>query len=361
MMTISSGLTLHWKVDSTYWYGMLVYTDSAWVAIGPSNKGYMVGSDVIMGLPSDSTVYLYDLTAKTTGGIEKMSSQTALSSGAISQASSTTTMTFTVLLDQSSFDVSRSGPQSFIWAYGTSNSLAYHKDRGAFSLDLTTCSTSTVTTDELSTSVVLAHGALMLLAWAWLFPGGVACALLKFKLGDAWMDAHMALQIGGTVVAIAAVCAMALGVDTTTGAEHMNGDHPSWGVAALCLLFPQLLGGFLRPHKVPGTMAEYTGIYDWVWKPQTMPRKAFQYLHKLGGYLAMAVAAAAVITGIDQATDYDYITSLEGIILLVFALLPLAALVAGALMYHYFANKKPSGIIQEPDKQGMHGVEDDDL
>ena len=357
MLTITSGLALHWKVDSTNWYGKLVYSGNAWVSIGRSSAGYMVGSDVIVGLPSAGTTLLYDLTAKSTSGVSKMSDQSALTSGSISQASSTTTMTFTSLLDQTAFDVSASGAQDFIWAYGSGNSLGFHAGMGAFSLDLTTCSTSTIKTEAISTSAVLAHGALMLLAWAYIFPGGILCAYLKFVLGDVWMNAHLGLQAIGAVVAIAAICTMSLTIDGTDGAEHLSGDHPPWGVAALALLALQLLGGFLRPHKVPGEMTDYKGIRDWVWKPQQPKRRAFQYLHKLGGYAAMLAAAGAILSGIYQAADYDYISSTQATVLYVFAVLPLVALLIAAATYNYVAIK--NGGTVENDDGAAHRKMDD--
>ena len=350
-------------MDSTYWYGKLEYSGTAWISLGRSSAGYMVGSDVILGLPSAGTVYLYDLDSKSSSGVSKMSDQSGLSSATIAQSGSTTTMEFTKALDDGVFmTISASGSQDFIYAYGSGNSLGYHSGRGAFALDLSSgarnssasCNASSVTTvdtEEISTSAVLAHGALMVVAWAWLFSVGIGCAFLKMQLGDVWMNLHIAMQVLGAVASIVALIVIATEINDTTGAEHMEGDHPPLGVVALCLLAGQLIGGLLRPHKVPGNMSDYTGIRDWVWKPQTKIRVAFQYLHKLGGYLAMTMATAAMLSGISQAEEYGYISSSQAGALTVVVAIPLVGLVLGVLTYFYFALTGEKGKESAPIQQ----------
>lgn len=355
MVSLHSDLELHWKVDSTQWSGRLIYSGSAWIAIGRSSDGYMIGADTILGLPAANTVHLYELTAKSTSGIEKMSSQSTLTSGSISQAGSTTTMDFVILLDQSSLSVSESGSQKFIYAYGSSNSLGYHAQRGSFSLDLTTCSMSKVKTEELSTRTVLAHGCLMLLAWAWIFPSGIISAFFKFKIGNMWMNMHMGIQILGALVVFTAICIMSITIDTTSGATHMNGNHPTYGIIVLSLMMIQILGGFARPHKVPGDMSDYRSVRDWVWKRQSPKRKLFQYLHKVLGYAAMIMAFIALLTGVHTAEDYGYISTTDATLLYTFLCIPLIVLLGGTIVYNYLANKKDSidpNLIEMHNKDG---------
>ena len=214
---------------------------------------------------------------------------------------------------------------------------------------------SKVKTEELSKRTILAHGCLMLLAWAWIFPSGIMSAFLKLKIGNIWMDMHMGIQILGALVVLASICIISITIDTTSGTTHMNGNHPIYGVIVSVLMMIQILGGFARPHKVPGNMSDYQSVHDWVWKRQSLKRKLFQYAHKVLGYAAMIMASIALLTGVHTAEDYGYISTTDATLLYTFLCIPLIVLLGGTIVYNYLANKKDSinpNIIEMRNKDG---------
>ena len=111
----------------------MVYTGGdAWVAVGPAadSDGKMVGSEVVMGLPSPSnTVMKYELTQQGAAGVNAMGAQT-LTGTSLSAAGGTTTMTYTKLLAEAGeLPYSDSGPTPLVFAVGSGTSLGYHDAR----------------------------------------------------------------------------------------------------------------------------------------------------------------------------------------------------------------------------------------
>ena len=78
----------------------MTYTGgSAWVAVGPSSDGKMVGSEAVVGQPSGGTVRKYSLSGQSVPGVSAMGAQT-LTDTSIDDTGGTTTMTYTKIMDE---------------------------------------------------------------------------------------------------------------------------------------------------------------------------------------------------------------------------------------------------------------------
>ena len=123
------------------------YAGEAWLGWGvpeTENSG-MVGSDAVIGLPnlpdSRTNPGRYELNGRSLSQIELMPNRRqTLIDASIEQTGSSTAMTFTYILNErerdNPFDVEE---QTIIWAYGFSNTLGYHRDRGRSTIDFTEC------------------------------------------------------------------------------------------------------------------------------------------------------------------------------------------------------------------------------
>jgi len=142
------------------------------------------------------------------------------------------------------------------------------------------------------------HARAMVLAWAVMIPLGILAARF-FKIvprqawpaqldNKWWWHMHLALQLGGIALTAGAV---ALVWQASGSAGDLAGLHraSAWATCALAGL--QALGGVLRGTK--GSPDEPGDHYD-----MTGRRIVFEYAHKIAGYLALAVAAVAIVTGL---------------------------------------------------------------
>jgi hypothetical protein len=134
----------------------MVYQGEAWVAFGISNeKGDMIGAQAVIGLPDEGVVRKYDMTAEELSGVYPTGSQT-LSGTSITQSNGVTTMTFTKKLVEDGYVISATGPNYFIYAVGSTNTLGLHAREGSFSTEAlavcgeasTNTETDTTTTDD---------------------------------------------------------------------------------------------------------------------------------------------------------------------------------------------------------------------
>jgi hypothetical protein len=124
----------------------MVYSDAGWVAIGVSSTsaGAMIGSVAAIGIPG-SGVTKYDLKGKFpgTGGVQPSATQ-SISSSSWSQtigSVSSTIVKFEAPLNWNSGTLSfnAAGNTTMVWAYGSSNALAFHASMGSFLLNLGFC------------------------------------------------------------------------------------------------------------------------------------------------------------------------------------------------------------------------------
>lgn len=144
------------------------------------------------------------------------------------------------------------------------------------------------------------HARAMVLAWAILLPLGVLTArFFKIMPGQdwprrldnkAWWHTHLALQYGGGVVMALGLAVILSGASATGGA----GVHRWLGYAVLGIGAAQFIGGLARGSKGGPTEPSLRGDhYD-----MTPRRLLFERIHKSFGYVGLALAALAILTGL---------------------------------------------------------------
>ena len=123
------------------------YAGIGWLGWGvpESEDSGMIGSDAVIGLPNFPNARTnpgrYELNGRSLSQINLMPNRRqTLIDASIEQTESSTTMTFSYILNErerdNPFDVEE---QTIIWAYGFSNTLGYHRDRGRSTIDFTEC------------------------------------------------------------------------------------------------------------------------------------------------------------------------------------------------------------------------------
>jgi hypothetical protein len=121
----------------------VTYNKYAWIGLGVSIDGSMIGSVAAIGIqdPSKVNVNKYSLNSKTIQGVSKAESQDSIYGKSFVQTQGLTTMEFETYLDWN-FDYLpflSSGETQMIFAYGYGNSFGYHKRKGEFLLNLGLC------------------------------------------------------------------------------------------------------------------------------------------------------------------------------------------------------------------------------
>ena len=146
------------------------------------------------------------------------------------------------------------------------------------------------------------HGRLMVLAWGGLLPLGVVIARF-WKItprqdwpnkadNKVWWRCHLALQYGGGVLAAAGLFVV------FSRGGGVGGWHGVLGWSVLGLLCVQVLGGWLRGTKGGPTDPAADGSLRGDHYDMTPRRRAFERVHKVVGYLALALAMAGLTTGL---------------------------------------------------------------
>ncbi len=148
------------------------------------------------------------------------------------------------------------------------------------------------------------HGRLMTLAWGVAVPLGVLMArYYKILPGQdwpserdnkVWWHAHQSLHYSAGILTLIGVVLIVQGLATLGS----SGRHAVFGWALVLLALGQFLGGWLRGSKGGPTDPAPDGSLHGDHYAMTKRRLVFEYAHKSGGYLALAVACGAVITGL---------------------------------------------------------------
>lgn len=277
MIEIEPKFFLHWNDPDTSKDSVafqVVYYGTGWIALGfsHSTEGVMVGSDAIIGLPSNGKVQYYELKSKDVRGIQQKSpeAQKTVTGHFISQSSTKTVMSFTKAFNGNidAFQFIPKGINTFLYAYGTSNELGYHSGRGMFQLDFSAYSISTNQTDAAtklglsttnetftktppdSTKLIKAHGALATIAFLVTVPIASSAVILREAtyLKQRWYCLHMGLNIFAWCSAVAAVsCAITAVSRSSRG--HFTNRHEILGIIIIVALTFHIVGALCRPAQ----------------------------------------------------------------------------------------------------------------
>lgn len=156
----------------------------------------------------------------------------------------------------------------------------------------------------------------MILGWgAFLVIGVLVARYGRGSLSNGlWFKVHQALQIFGMCMTTAGFIIALVMVD---GVHFNTAFHGQLGVTIMALAYIQMLGGFLRPHKVEGTDA--TGL-----------RKIFEILHPNIGRLLLIMACVNIFAGIQTLPWHWWVHIVYGITVGFFLLVIIGGEVSGA-------------------------------
>ena len=155
-------------------------------------------------------------------------------------------------------------------------------------------------------TLVAWHARLMTLAWGFLVPSGILAArFLKLWPGQNWPERldhpgwwhlHRACQyLAGLLTLVAVTLILNWSGRGTQAATH---GLLGWAVVTLALV--QFTGAWLRGSKGGPTAPAPDGTWHGDHYAMTRRRIVFEYVHKSGGYLAAALAACAIVSGLWQ-------------------------------------------------------------
>jgi len=265
----------------------LIYDGEAWVGIGFSTSGGMIGSEAVLGSASLAP-QKYNLGAYDVSGVQPMpENQQTLTSSSVEVKDGQTIMKFTKIMKEAGeIEISTAG-NTFLWAYGSSDALSIHEAKAAFELNL-----SSGTSEELSPlnkSAWLAHGVIAFLAWGVLVPFAVQSALLRDLLpkGPLWFKLHRAFN-STAYASFIVLFAIAVAYTTKEGKPHFNNDHQKMGLAMFIMASVQVIGGAARPHQpAPDSDEEKTQV-----------RKSWEVGHRVLGVALLACAFWQMDAGI---------------------------------------------------------------
>jgi len=247
-------------------------------------------------------------------------------------------MQFSKLLEESGeIAIDGRGENTFVYAYGSGNSLAVHEGRGAVVVDLLTCVSTSVDLQSIREGAVLLHGGLMVLGFSWLMPAGVMAAVFKFFLGNSWIRWHATLQVIAVVCVVAGLILMVLEVDRADGPEHLDNSHARFGAYVAAGAVLQVLVAQCRPARNPRDLESYEGDADWTCREQSLARRIFQWFHKLLGFSLIPAGVLAVRLGATLAEDNGYMSNARARTMWYLSVGPVAVFLVIILLYRVVA------------------------
>jgi hypothetical protein len=257
------------QVDSTLTVEV-TYQGVGWVGFGVSRDGLMPGSEVVIAMPDQaqgaSNPGKYNISGRNQGAIV-LSGQQTLTDASFEQSGGVTILRFTkALAEDGELEISATGPNTFVYAVGSSNTFGYHLSRGSITLDsLLQClevgqapdpdedSTPNVSAGDSeppNKSLWIAHGILMFIAWGILLPIGIGCSMVRRLVpgNGMWFQIHRICN-GTAFLLMTAGFGIAVHNVNEAGTEHFSESrHRTIGLIIYVFSFVQVLGGIFRPH-----------------------------------------------------------------------------------------------------------------
>lgn len=296
---------LKWQVQPNTRKLLLTVTSlvqAQWISIAFGSA--MVGSDAIVGwvdaVSSLVRVEEYEMTSLDASGVTPVQSDAPKSrldrSYATAAGVTDGAISFTVSVDDPEL-LTTSVP--IIWAVGDTWQLDptndnYHTRRSglAATIDFRDGSVTEASVD----AKLVAHGALMCVAWTILLPLGIFFARFRSDAtGFLWITAHKrATVLAGGFMLVAFVIIIAWVIDTGRGARFCSTVHGKVSVSALVLLLIQIVWAVYRPGKVSAeSTAREKGI-----------RKGWEIGHRVGAMLSVILALVACFTGLERMEEW---------------------------------------------------------
>eukprot|EP00584_Thalassiosira_punctigera_P010917 CAMPEP_0172547466 /NCGR_PEP_ID=MMETSP1067-20121228/16995_1 /TAXON_ID=265564 ORGANISM="Thalassiosira punctigera, Strain Tpunct2005C2" /NCGR_SAMPLE_ID=MMETSP1067 /ASSEMBLY_ACC=CAM_ASM_000444 /LENGTH=829 /DNA_ID=CAMNT_0013334551 /DNA_START=42 /DNA_END=2531 /DNA_ORIENTATION=+ len=266
----------------------LIYDGEAWVAIGFSSDGNMIGSEAIIGTPGGN-ILKYSMFSKVTSGVEPMpENQQTLFDASLEVEVGQTIMKFTkIMKEPGEIEILAGGNNNILGAYGRNEVLATHIARQSVVLNLSSGASEEVITPN--KVAWLAHGIMSFLAWGVFVPFAVQSSLLRDLLpkGPIWIKLHKAFNAIAYALSIL-IFAIAVVYTSKEGGSHFVNGHQKMGLAMLIMASGQIFGGVIRPHNpAPG-------------EGKTSVRKGWEVGHRILGVALLACGFWQMGNGIEQ-------------------------------------------------------------
>ncbi|KAL1496873.1 hypothetical protein AB1Y20_014456 [Prymnesium parvum] len=290
MQTVTQSLSLHWTLAS-FGARMAVRAEapaSSYVALGFSKDGVMASSDAVIGWATaqGSSVHLYKLTETATLVPHPPE---VLLSGSVVAEDGALVLRLQRKLKGLQVDLTDS-VNNLLWAVGSVQDGApqYHSSRGAFRVNLSGGEAGKLAA-PLVVKLKLLHGVLMAFGWGFMLPAGAIIARFYKRLGPLWFTLHKLLQVGGLLVVVGS-WAIAIAQFAPFGLTNESMAHFVLGNIVTALGVLQPINALLRPHHGARFRSEW------------------EVLHKLSGWLSLALAIPTIVIGIlllgTQADDF---------------------------------------------------------
>ena len=364
MVSISDKLKFHWKLD--VWSDntapkvsfKLEYDGNAWIGLGFSNWGTMIGSQAVIGRPALAAAdgekpLKYNLNKKDVDGVNAMpqEKQTLIDSS-ISQSGGKTVLKFTKLLEEDGeVYIKAAGHTTFLFAIGEGNTLARHKEKGVFHVDLSRCEEGTVIGAGSHKAAWVAHGTFATLAWAIATPFAVATAWFRTLVPSSWIYIHVAANALSFLFTFIAFLVAVITMSVTQGKQHFSGRHHIVGLCLMLLITVQVLNGFLRPPVERKSDSSSVGM------SKRSPRQLWYLVHSTLGVAMVGLGLYQVSDGYNFFSNEFAVTSLAPFYYVYLSLIVLAmvGLKVWMLYEEYQAEKNnTSGAVSvAPEQQRM--------
>ncbi|MEL7484648.1 MAG: hypothetical protein AAFN41_09860, partial [Planctomycetota bacterium] len=277
--------------------------EDTWIGWAVAVRGYdMNGADAVIG--SSRGVERYKL-SRTSQGSPIDTAPIGLSDEAYISDSGSSVLLFSRSWDaaEGAEDVSRDGLQSIIIAVGDvdGDQLREHSPQNSIGIDV---DFATGEVDiEREDPYVVAHGALLALAWYLYAPLSLIAAAIKHsgrfpKMAGHLHKIHVGAGIATAINTIGGVAVLAAVKDssfeeTESDAEKDQYRHAVLGVCVTLFVGLQTMMGFLRPPAGGGGEVG-------------RKRQVFNWTHRVLGHLALLLGQIDIILGIDLVSDRGY-------------------------------------------------------
>ena len=357
--TPSSTLSYHWKIIKGTSASPIIEVamrlqGTGWIAIGFQPQGRMAGADIILGFVSNGAVTVQDMKASGEVTPQLDPVQNILQSAG-SESNGVTVIKFQRLLntgDSNDAVLKVEQKNTFIWAYHPSNdALVEHPrtGRGSFSAVLSASNQPSETkalNDEGELSKLIAHGALMLVAWIVLVPLGIIMAKFWKRLGHKWYLAHAGIQSFACLLTLASFILIIVIKSPDGHAFFDASTNPVAFTHAIFGVLVTVIGAVFQPviGKIADSMwkADRTEVPVW-------PDKVHWYTGRVVSLLALINIILGVIVLDDQEAVWFGV-----LIVLVLA-------VAGAWVWSWRAFVKSGGKQAESEGHLLQDVSVEDL
>jgi len=287
---ISPDLAFHWKISDDLLIGRLNYKGMAWISLGFSADGSMVGSDAIIGQPSsylyenNQSVFKYNLDSKSIDGVVPMTEEVqTLQDSYVLQDINSTELYFTKSLKEKNGEipVARSGSNYFLWAVGRSNTFGYHKESGSFKIDLSNCDNHETirkpiiaAADGMSGSsgssgynkkAMTVHGVLAALAWNLFAPVSISTAWFRRLIPNTWIYLHVVGNLSTYFFTLFAFWIAFTETSNNPKVSHFSKPHHIVGLIIMVLATFQVVLGFARPAVKKEDVDSSKSSPRWAW------------------------------------------------------------------------------------------------